>query len=73
MSDLLHSVQVIYNRTYEVVPMLLVACIWYLVVVTVLTLGQRRLERHFGRGCASTVGRESRADGGGRMIGATRA
>jgi polar amino acid transport system permease protein len=50
MSDLLHSVQVIYNRTYEIVPMLLVACFWYLVVVTVLTGLQRRLERRFSRG-----------------------
>jgi polar amino acid transport system permease protein len=52
MSDLLHAVQVIYNRTYQIVPMLLVACIWYLVLVTVLTAGQRRLERHFARGHA---------------------
>ncbi|MEU0531256.1 amino acid ABC transporter permease [Amycolatopsis tolypomycina] len=50
MADLLHSVQVIYNRTYEIVPMLLVACFWYLVVVTLLTAGQRRLERRFSRG-----------------------
>jgi polar amino acid transport system permease protein len=50
MTDLLHSVQVIYNRTYEVVPMLIVACIWYLTVVTILSIGQKRLERHFGRG-----------------------
>ncbi|MEO3799568.1 amino acid ABC transporter permease [Nonomuraea sp. B1E8] len=50
MADLLYSVQVIYNRTYEIVPLLIVACVWYLVVVTVLSLGQRRLEQHFGRG-----------------------
>ncbi|ANY08898.1 amino acid ABC transporter permease [Pseudonocardia sp. HH130630-07] len=50
MNDLLHSVQVIYNQTYEIVPMLIVACFWYLTVVTLLTLGQRRLERHFARG-----------------------
>ncbi|KRA25414.1 amino acid ABC transporter permease [Microbacterium sp. Root61] len=50
MGDLLHSVQVIYNRTYEVVPMLIVAVIWYLVVVTLLTLVQRRVESHFSRG-----------------------
>jgi polar amino acid transport system permease protein len=50
MSDLLHAVQVIYNRTYQIVPLLLVACIWYLALVTVLTAGQRRLERHFARG-----------------------
>jgi polar amino acid transport system permease protein len=50
MADLLHSVQVIYNVNYKVVPMLLVACAWYLLVVTVLSLGQQRLERHFGQG-----------------------
>ncbi|MEN3539547.1 amino acid ABC transporter permease [Microbispora sp. ZYX-F-249] len=50
MTDLLYSVQVIYNRTYEVVPLLIVACAWYLVVVVGLSLGQRRLERHFGKG-----------------------
>ncbi|RBM21014.1 amino acid ABC transporter permease [Prauserella sp. PE36] len=50
MADLLHSVQVIYNRTYQIVPLLIVACLWYLVVVTVLTIGQRWLERHFSRG-----------------------
>jgi polar amino acid transport system permease protein len=50
MGDLLHAVQVIYNRTYEVVPLLLVAVIWYLVVVTLLTLVQRRIEQHFGKG-----------------------
>ncbi|HLU56338.1 MAG TPA: amino acid ABC transporter permease [Pseudonocardia sp.] len=50
MSDLLHAVQVIYNRTYQIVPMLIVACIWYLALVTVLTAGQRRLERRFARG-----------------------
>lgn len=50
MGDLLHAVQVIYNRTYEVVPMLIVAVIWYLVVVTALTLVQRRVEEYFGRG-----------------------
>lgn len=50
MADLLHSVQVIYNQTYQIVPLLLVACTWYLVVVTVLSIGQQRLERRFGRG-----------------------
>jgi polar amino acid transport system permease protein len=55
MGDLLHSVQVIYNRTYEVVPMLIVAVIWYLVAVTLLTLVQRRVEEHFGRGMSRTA------------------
>ena len=59
MGDLLHAVQVIYNRTYEVVPMLIVAVFWYLVVVTALTLVQRRVEEHFGRGSARAVPRRT--------------
>lgn len=54
MADLLRSVQLIYNQTYQIVPLLLVACFWYLTVVTLLSLGQQRLERHFGRGHATT-------------------
>ncbi|MFC7405708.1 amino acid ABC transporter permease [Georgenia alba] len=65
MGDLLHSVQVIYNRTYEVVPMLIVAVVWYLVVVTLLTLVQRRVERHFGRGTERTApARRARLEAG---------
>ncbi|WP_328396312.1 amino acid ABC transporter permease [Nocardia sp. NBC_00416] len=50
MTDLLFSVQLIYNRTYQVVPLLIVACVWYLVVVSLLTAVQRRLERRYGTG-----------------------
>ena len=50
MADLLYSVQVIYNRTYQIIPMLIVACLWYLLVVTLLSMGQSRLERRFSRG-----------------------
>ena len=50
MNDLLHSVQLIYNRTYEIVPLLLVAVFWYLAVITLMYAGQARLERHYSRG-----------------------
>ena len=50
LSDLLYSVQSIYGRTYQIVPLLVVACLWYLVLVTLLSLGQQRLERRFARG-----------------------
>jgi polar amino acid transport system permease protein len=49
MTDLLYSVQAVYGRTYQVVPLLLVACLWYFVVVALLSLGQQRLERRLGR------------------------
>ncbi|PZU06436.1 amino acid ABC transporter permease [Sphingomonas sp.] len=47
VSDLLYSAQLIYNRTYEIVPLLLVATIWYMVITTVLAAAQRYLERRF--------------------------
>ncbi len=50
LPELLNSVQLIYARTFETIPMLIVATIWYLVVTTVLTIGQFFIERHFGRG-----------------------
>ena len=50
VTDLLYSVQLIYAATYQVIPMLIVASLWYLIVTTVLTVGQYYVERHFGRG-----------------------
>lgn len=49
MADLLYSVQSIYNRTFEVVPMLLVAVIWYLLITSVLNIGQSYVERYYSR------------------------
>ncbi|WP_433065681.1 amino acid ABC transporter permease [Nonomuraea sp. CA-218870] len=49
MPELLYSAQVIYSRTYETIPLLLVASIWYLIVTSVLTVGQAYLERRMSR------------------------
>jgi polar amino acid transport system permease protein len=48
--DLLFSVQLIYNRNYLVIPLLLVATLWYLLLTTLLSGVQYLLERYFGRG-----------------------
>lgn len=50
LSDLLHSAQTIYNRTLEVVPLLMVATLWYLIIVSIMSVLQLALERYFGRG-----------------------
>jgi len=50
MADLLYSVQSIYNRTFEIVPMLLVAVLWYLLITSVLNVGQAYIERYYSRG-----------------------
>jgi polar amino acid transport system permease protein len=52
VSELLYSVDVVIDRTYETVPLLMVACIWYLIVTSVLTIGQYYVERHYARGSA---------------------
>ena len=49
-SDLLRSVQNIYFLNTRVIELLMVATVWYLVVVTALSFVQRILERRFGRG-----------------------
>ncbi|MGP8302799.1 amino acid ABC transporter permease [Streptomyces inhibens] len=52
VQDLLNSVQLVYHRTYQVIPLLLVATLWYVVVTSVLGVGQFYVERHYVRGTA---------------------
>ena len=40
----------IYSQNYRVIPLLVVAGLWYLLLTSLLSIPQRRLERHFGRG-----------------------
>jgi len=50
LQDVLFSAQIIYQRTYEVIPLLLVATLWYLLMTSVLSVGQFYVERYFSRG-----------------------
>ncbi|MFD9910395.1 amino acid ABC transporter permease [Streptomyces sp. NPDC059063] len=50
VQDLLYSVQLVYHRTYQVIPLLLVATLWYVVVTSVLSVGQYYVEKHYARG-----------------------
>jgi polar amino acid transport system permease protein len=52
-TELLYAAQVVYSRTYQTIPLLLVASVWYLALTSVLTIGQYYLERRFGRGVAA--------------------
>jgi polar amino acid transport system permease protein len=53
--DLLRSAQAIYNANYKVIPLLIVAVIWYLAMTSILQVGQFYLERHYGRGSTRTM------------------
>jgi len=50
VGDLLYSAQTVYNRTFQVVPLLMVATLWYVIVTTVMAWGQYYVERYFARG-----------------------
>jgi len=49
-SDLLTAAQNIYAQSFQVIELLIVASIWYLVLTSILTYFQGKLERHYGRG-----------------------
>ncbi|MEH0974284.1 amino acid ABC transporter permease [Micromonospora sp. CPCC 205546] len=55
--ELFFQLRAVSSRTYQVVPMLVAATIWYLLLTSVLLVGQYYLERHFSKG----VGRSARA------------
>jgi polar amino acid transport system permease protein len=52
VTDLLFSASKISGQNYKVIPLLVVACIWYLLMTTVLSVGQYYVERRFSRGNA---------------------
>ena len=49
VDDLFYAAQSIYARTFETIPLLLVVGFWYLLVVTIMSVGQYYLERYYGR------------------------
>lgn len=47
VTELMLSAQLIYSRNFEVIPLLMVAAIWYLIITTIFSIGQRQLERRY--------------------------
>ncbi len=47
VAELLQSAQLIYARTYETIPLLIVASLWYLVMTLVLSYPQSQLEKKY--------------------------
>ena len=48
--ELMTAVQQIYSRNFQTIPLLIVAAIWYLLLTSILTFVQSRIERRFARG-----------------------
>jgi polar amino acid transport system permease protein len=49
VAELLQSAQLIYARTYETIPLLIVASLWYHVMTLLLSYPQSQLERKYSR------------------------
>lgn len=58
--DLLNRAQTISSRNFYIFELLIVASIWYLVLTTITTLIQMRLEKRFARGVAGGLPRRER-------------
>ena len=54
-TELLSAATNIYNTNYEVIPLLIVASLWYLALTSVLYVGQYYLERYFARGATRAL------------------
>ena len=53
LSDLLYSAQTIYAHNFQTIPLLIVVSLWYLLLTSVLSIGQVFLERRYSRGDAA--------------------
>ena len=49
MPELFYTIQMIYNRNQEVIPLLMVGAAWYLIITTVLSAIQHGVERWLAR------------------------
>ena len=60
--DLTYAANAIASRTFQPIPLLLVAAIWYLVITSILMAIQSRIERHYGRGFTGQAATPSTRD-----------
>ncbi|CCG87786.1 amino acid ABC transporter permease [Erwinia piriflorinigrans] len=56
MPELFYTIQMVYNRTQQVIPLLMVAAIWYLLITTLLSVIQHYVERWLARGTTRQSG-----------------
>lgn len=61
VGELLLSVQNIYSTNFKPIPLLVVASIWYVVIVSVLSVGQYFLEKRYSQGWAGAASSSPRA------------
>jgi polar amino acid transport system permease protein len=60
-TELFFQLSAVGTRTFQVFPMLVAACLWYLALTSVLMIGQYFLERRFSRGFGQRQTRQQKA------------
>ncbi|WP_317178988.1 amino acid ABC transporter permease [Lelliottia amnigena] len=68
MPELFYTIQMIYNRTQEVIPLLMVGAVWYLVITTVLSAIQHIVERGLARSERRSAVNQSRTSSRTRSV-----
>ncbi|ELC7444625.1 amino acid ABC transporter permease [Enterobacter hormaechei] len=68
MPELFYTIQMIYNRTQEVIPLLMVGAVWYLVITTVLSAIQHVIERGLARSERRSAVNQNRAASRSRSV-----
>ena len=68
MPELFYTIQMIYNRTQDVIPLLMVGAVWYLVITTVLSAIQHVIERGLARSERRSAVNQNRAASRSRSV-----
>lgn len=58
--ELTYATSVMGNRQFLTIPFLVIAALWYLLITSILMVGQHYLEQYYGRGFGTATGRRGR-------------
>ncbi|MFD2027426.1 amino acid ABC transporter permease [Promicromonospora aerolata] len=61
--ELTYATSAIGNRNFLPIPLLVIAALWYLLITSILMVGQHYLEQYYGRGFGTATGRRGRNKG----------
>lgn len=62
--ELTYATNAIGNRIFQPIPLLMIAALWYLLITSLLMIGQSYIERYYGRGFGTTTIGGGRGPGG---------
>jgi polar amino acid transport system permease protein len=54
-TELLKAGEDIFNANYKTIPLLIVVSVWYIIITSILSVGQYYLERYYGRGSSRAL------------------